>query len=137
MRTNITSFRGTSNYASPHAHNLEDLSPRDDIYSLLHVFLDLLIGRLPWTDAVKSKDKALVKELKNSFYHDTTKGFEWLKQYFQNSSSEIYSAKELQRYENQFNNIVQMKCLQIILHLKVCVYVCVRCVCVYVCMCVC
>ena len=38
-------FRGTTFYASIHSHNLEDLSPRDDLWSMVYVFLDILCER--------------------------------------------------------------------------------------------
>ena len=37
-------FRGTSLYASVNSHNLEDLSPRDDLWSMVYVLLDLMCG---------------------------------------------------------------------------------------------
>ena len=41
-------FRGTSMYASPRIHQMRDYGPRDDMWSLLYVFCDLVSGGLPW-----------------------------------------------------------------------------------------
>lgn len=38
--------------------------PSDDLQSAVFVFLDLLLGRLPWFEEAKAKDKARVLELK-------------------------------------------------------------------------
>ena len=37
---------------------------RDDLISVFFVFLDLLLGRLPWSDEAKAKNKAVVQEMK-------------------------------------------------------------------------
>mmetsp|Transcript_14525 Transcript_14525/g.24085 ORF Transcript_14525/g.24085 Transcript_14525/m.24085 type:complete len:849 (-) Transcript_14525:93-2639(-) len=63
-------FRGTTIYASPYAHLKQDQCPRDDLFSVLHVFVDLVVGDLPWRDAARSKDKAYVSELKQKFLKD-------------------------------------------------------------------
>ncbi|EEC50328.1 predicted protein, partial [Phaeodactylum tricornutum CCAP 1055/1] len=41
-------FRGTSMYASLRVHQGKDYAPRDDVWSLLYVFCDLVSGGLPW-----------------------------------------------------------------------------------------
>ncbi|KAJ1438345.1 kinase-like domain-containing protein [Ochromonadaceae sp. CCMP2298] len=57
-------FRGTTIYASPYAHLGQDQCPRDDMFSVLHVFLDLSLGDLVWREAAKRKDKEAVSEQK-------------------------------------------------------------------------
>jgi hypothetical protein len=37
---------------------------RDDLVSAFYVFMDLLLGRLPWADSAKSKDKPAVEAAK-------------------------------------------------------------------------
>ena len=60
----MAEFRGTSAYASHHAHDREELCPRDDIYSAMFVFVDLLCGRLPWSDHCRKKAKESVAAMK-------------------------------------------------------------------------
>lgn len=44
-------FRGSSAYASVNAHEERDLSRRDDLWSLLYVLVEFLVGDLPWRRA--------------------------------------------------------------------------------------
>ncbi len=57
-------------YASVYTHEGVDQAPRDDLMSIMYVFLDLLGGKLPWTDATRSKDKPLVASLKRKYFDD-------------------------------------------------------------------
>lgn len=50
-------FRGTSMYASLRVHQEKDYSPRDDIWSLLYVFCDLVSGGLPWMSQAANRDR--------------------------------------------------------------------------------
>lgn len=54
-------FRGTVRYASVAAHELQDLSRRDDLWSLFYSFYELLIGQLHWRN---SNDKEEVLKIK-------------------------------------------------------------------------
>lgn len=90
-RTN-TDFRGTNAYASPHAHNKEDLCPRDDAYSLWFAFLDLLCGQLPWTEAARERDKQRVAEIKRSHLDDPDKLADWAYSTFIASHTPLVSA---------------------------------------------
>jgi len=56
-----TGFRGTARYASIRSHNLEDLSRRDDMWSLFYVIIEFIVGQLPWHDV---KDKDQIKNIK-------------------------------------------------------------------------
>ena len=58
-------FRGTSVYASPNTHNKQDQSPKDDIYSLFFVFLDLLYGKLIWTEYSRNRANKDHQEIQN------------------------------------------------------------------------
>lgn len=58
-------FRGTTIYASPYAHAGKDQCFRDDMFCVLHAFLDLVLGDLPWRTQSKAKDKAGVAASKN------------------------------------------------------------------------
>jgi tau tubulin kinase len=44
----VCEFRGTSLYASAHAHLGRDLGRRDDMWSIFFILLDFLRGFLPW-----------------------------------------------------------------------------------------
>ena len=63
----IAEFRGTTLYASPFAHVKEDQCQRDDLYSMMFVFFDLICGKLPWTEEAKLKEKQKVADLKHQF----------------------------------------------------------------------
>ena len=57
-------FRGTSMYASLRVHQGRDYCPRDDIWSLLYVFCDLVSGGLPWMSNAANRDRAGCQALK-------------------------------------------------------------------------
>jgi len=44
----VQGFRGTTMYASVSAHEQAQQGTKDDLWSLLFVFVDLLVGQLPW-----------------------------------------------------------------------------------------
>lgn len=50
-------FRGTSMYASPRVHQGRDYCPRDDVWSLLYVFCDLVSGGLPWMSHAANRER--------------------------------------------------------------------------------
>jgi serine/threonine protein kinase len=56
-----TGFRGTKTYASVNAHALSDLSRRDDLASWFYVFLDMVLGTLPWKGVAAHDDVAVMK----------------------------------------------------------------------------
>ena len=47
-RVEIGGFRGTPRYASIFVHREEDLSRRDDLWSLLYILVEFVTGDLPW-----------------------------------------------------------------------------------------
>ncbi|GKY91789.1 hypothetical protein MPSEU_000150600 [Mayamaea pseudoterrestris] len=57
-------FRGTSMYASLRVHQLQDYSFRDDIWSLMYVFCDLVSGGLPWMSHAAHRDRLACQQLK-------------------------------------------------------------------------
>jgi len=59
-RTN-PGFKGTARYASIHSHNNEDLSRRDDLWSVFYIIIEMLQGALPWG---KLKEKDEIKQMK-------------------------------------------------------------------------
>jgi tau tubulin kinase len=48
-------FRGTSNYASVVALRGQEQGPRDDLYSVLYVFVDMVCNSMPWSGVERSK----------------------------------------------------------------------------------
>jgi hypothetical protein len=61
-------FRGTSMYASARVHQLRDYSPRDDVWSLLYVFCDLVSGGLPWMSHAANRDRQACQTLKERIH---------------------------------------------------------------------
>ncbi|KAJ6250497.1 tau-tubulin kinase 1 [Anaeramoeba flamelloides] len=57
-------FRGTARYASLNSHIGQDLSRRDDFWSLFYLLVEFLKGELPWS---RVKDRKLIFELKKKF----------------------------------------------------------------------
>jgi hypothetical protein len=64
----LADFRGTSMYASVPVHQLQDYSPRDDMWSLLYVFCDLVSGGLPWMSHAASRDRRACQTLKERIH---------------------------------------------------------------------
>ncbi|CEM14660.1 unnamed protein product [Vitrella brassicaformis CCMP3155] len=63
-------FRGTTTYASLTAHNNQDQGRKDDLWSLLFVLLDLLVGDLPWRQY--KEDRQAVKLAKERLISSAT-----------------------------------------------------------------
>lgn len=61
-------FRGTSMYASLRVHQLKDYCARDDIWSLLYVFCDLVSGGLPWMQHAANRDREGCQRLKERIH---------------------------------------------------------------------
>ena len=61
-------FRGTSMYASPRVHQLQEYAPRDDIWSLLYVFCDLVSGGLPWMSHAANRDRDMCQTIKEQVH---------------------------------------------------------------------
>jgi serine/threonine protein kinase len=55
-------FRGTARYASLHSHRCEELSRRDDIWSLFYILVEFATGKLPWSREKEKEVIALQKE---------------------------------------------------------------------------
>lgn len=70
----IADFRGTSMYASVRVHQLKDYCPRDDIWSLMYVFCDLVSGGLPWMSHAANRDRKACQELKERIHGMETRG---------------------------------------------------------------
>lgn len=72
-------FRGTVLYASPFAHKQQDQCPRDDLFSLVLVFIDLVCGKLPWADAYRqNKDKAVAAASKTAYLETPDNIIKWV-----------------------------------------------------------
>ena len=50
-------FRGSSMYASLRVHQGKDYCPRDDVWSVMYVFCDLVSGGLPWMSHAANKER--------------------------------------------------------------------------------
>eukprot|EP00977_Amphora_coffeiformis_P013982 scaffold3821_cov173-Amphora_coffeaeformis.AAC.21 len=61
-------FRGTSMYASPRVHQLKDYCPRDDVWSVLYVFCDLVSGGLPWMSHAANRDREACQKIKERIH---------------------------------------------------------------------
>ena len=54
-------FVGTLTYASMSAHNKEELSKKDDLWSFFFMLLDLLNEKLPWRNISCEKEKEIIE----------------------------------------------------------------------------
>lgn len=61
-------FRGTSMYASLRVHQNRDYSRRDDVWSLLYVFCDLVSGGLPWMSYAATRDRDMCRQVKERIH---------------------------------------------------------------------
>jgi tau tubulin kinase len=66
-------FRGTSMYASLRVHQLRDYCPRDDMWSLMYVFCDLVSGGLPWMQQAANRDRTECQRIKEMVHGDGEK----------------------------------------------------------------
>ncbi|KAL0237981.1 hypothetical protein GEMRC1_012455 [Eukaryota sp. GEM-RC1] len=57
-------FRGTARYASIHSHRSDDLSRRDDFWSLFYVLVELSTGSLPWK---RLRDRETIGNMKQKY----------------------------------------------------------------------
>ena len=64
-RQDIGGFRGTPRYASIFVHREQDLSRRDDLWSLLYILVEFITGDLPWGS---KRDKAAIGALKERYH---------------------------------------------------------------------
>ncbi|CAH8592847.1 unnamed protein product [Heterobilharzia americana] len=62
----IAGFRGTVRYASINAHAHQDLARKDDLWSLVYMFIEFICGQLPWR---RIRDKELVGQMKMALNH--------------------------------------------------------------------
>jgi serine/threonine protein kinase len=63
-------FRGTSMYASLFVHQGKDYCPRDDLWSVLYVFCDLVSGGLPWMTHAANRERAFCERTKAIIYDE-------------------------------------------------------------------
>lgn len=61
-------FRGTSMYASLRVHQLKDYAFRDDMWSVLYVFCDLVSGGLPWMAYAANRDRETCQKMKEDIF---------------------------------------------------------------------
>ena len=94
-KRDVAEFRGTVLYASPFAHKNQDQCPRDDLFSLVLVFLDLICGKLPWADAYRrDKDKVVAAASKTEYVETPDNIIRWV------SETVLTSEKERERLDN-------------------------------------
>ena len=65
-------FRGTSMYASLRVHQLKDYTFRDDMWSVLYVFCDLVSGGLPWMSYAAARDRVTCEKMKEEAFEKKT-----------------------------------------------------------------
>lgn len=110
-------LRGTTTYASPNMHLGDDHCPRDDMYSLIFVFFDLICGKLPWTEASRSKDKKSVVDLKSEYCTTCPERMiQWVAQTVKDS--EILHSETCNDYDENFPLHAQEQCLTVLKHLQ-------------------
>lgn len=63
-------FRGTSMYASLRVHQLKDYTFRDDMWSVLYVFCDLVSGGLPWMAYAANRDRETCQKMKQDIFEN-------------------------------------------------------------------
>ena len=63
-------FRGTSMYASLRVHQLKDYTFRDDMWSVLYVFCDLVSGGLPWMAYAANRDRETCQSMKQDIFEN-------------------------------------------------------------------
>lgn len=128
-------FRGTTIYASPFTHTGRDQCPRDDLCSILHVFLDMICGKLPWGDAARSKDKSTAIVIKGQMYSDPDNFITWTRNEAATAQDRKVCVSDLlligdvliMMYlwpqgwtgDSNFPEVAQQKLRQLILYLKV------------------
>lgn len=61
-RANIKGFRGTPRYASINVHREQDLGRRDDIWSILYILIEFILGDVPWGHKKEKESIGKVKE---------------------------------------------------------------------------
>ena len=59
-------------YASPRVHQLRDYCARDDMWSLMYVFCDLVAGGLPWMQSAANRKRDECQTLKERIHGLTT-----------------------------------------------------------------
>ena len=134
IESNNKGFIGTLTYASLYAHNKEELSKRDDLWSFFFMLLDLLNEKLPWRNCKSDDEKEIVetklkcindpekylfltitknnKEITNIFNYIKNLKYETEPDYeYISNQLTILKNKEMQKiYYNEINN--QIKNLQ-------------------------
>jgi serine/threonine protein kinase len=63
-------FRGTSMYASLRVHQQQDYSFRDDMWSVMYVFCDLVSGGLPWMSYAANRDRDACGDIKADIFQN-------------------------------------------------------------------
>ncbi|XP_071834412.1 uncharacterized protein [Apostichopus japonicus] len=62
----VAGFRGTVRYASVNAHKNKEMGRHDDLFSLVYMLVEFVVGQLPWR---KIKDKEQVGLMKEKYDH--------------------------------------------------------------------
>ena len=131
IESNNKGFVGTLTYASLSAHNKEELSKRDDLWSFFFMLLDLLNEKLPWRNCNSDNEKEIVetklkcindpekylfltitknnKEITNIFNYIKNLKYETEPDYkYISNQLTILKNKEIQKiYYNEINNQIQ------------------------------
>lgn len=133
-------------YASPFSHLCLEQCPRDDVFTVLFVFLSLAVGQLPWSQLAKEKERDAITEWKLSWLANPQEMIDWLESTAKENDDNIgdlvpdqrISDKSIQSFEESeehccgkpgrsstpasyrfFLPTMKNECLKIMNHLKV------------------
>lgn len=111
-------FRGTAQYASPFVHEGADQAPRDDLFSIMYVFLDLLCGHLPWTEDARTKDKPAVTAKKIQYRDKQELLVKWVTEHVDKAEQPLVAAGKICLEDSTFPPHAQRCTLKLLEYLK-------------------
>ena len=81
-------------FASVNTHEDKDQSYRDDLWSIIFSFVEILLGQLPWSEVGKKKEKLLVKESKKEYTTNVQeeKFTKWIIEQILTTESEVHKS---------------------------------------------
>uniref|UniRef100_A0A1I7VQ42 Protein kinase domain-containing protein n=1 Tax=Loa loa TaxID=7209 RepID=A0A1I7VQ42_LOALO len=70
-------FRGTIRYCSINVHRHEEQGRHDDLWSLLYMTAEMILGTLPWRNMDRSHAESLLKQILKKENHNLTDPYDW------------------------------------------------------------